>query len=62
MSLLGALRPDTLLSLLPEPVRSLVPRGRRMEMCAGGIRVELRNIGGRGSERGHAVASSVSSG
>ncbi len=37
---------DTLLSILPEPLRSFVPRPRRVQACAGGVRIELREIGG----------------
>src|SRR4051812_1346200 len=51
MALLGLLSSDALLNLLPEPVRSFLPRPRRVQECAGGIRVELRNIGGSGTER-----------
>ncbi|WP_067186799.1 cation-translocating P-type ATPase [Microtetraspora niveoalba] len=36
----------TLLSILPEPLRSFVPRPRRIQACAGGARIELRHIGG----------------
>ncbi|WP_214323825.1 cation-translocating P-type ATPase [Nonomuraea sediminis] len=42
---------DTLLDLVPEPVRSFIPRPRRIQPCAGGARIELRNIGGPGTDR-----------
>lgn len=42
---------DTVLSMLPEPVRSMLPRPRRTQKCAGGVRVELRHIGGPGTDR-----------
>ncbi|GLW98615.1 cation-translocating P-type ATPase [Microtetraspora sp. NBRC 16547] len=37
---------DTVLSILPEPLRSFLPRPRRVQACAGGVRIELREIGG----------------
>ncbi|GII77816.1 haloacid dehalogenase [Sphaerisporangium rufum] len=40
-----------LTSLLPEAVRGLLPCPRQVHDCAGGLRVELRNIGGPGTER-----------
>ncbi|MFI7145067.1 HAD-IC family P-type ATPase [Nonomuraea sp. NPDC050022] len=41
---------DTVLSVLPEPVRSMLPRPRRIQKCAGGVRIELRHVGGPGTE------------
>ncbi|MFG2078040.1 cation-translocating P-type ATPase [Nonomuraea maritima] len=32
--------------MLPDPVRSVLPRSRRITPCPGGYRIELRNIGG----------------
>ncbi|MCA2227445.1 cation-translocating P-type ATPase [Nonomuraea aurantiaca] len=40
---------DTVLSVLPEPVRSMLPRPRRIQKCAGGLRIELRHVGGPGT-------------
>ncbi|MGN9844015.1 HAD-IC family P-type ATPase [Nonomuraea sp. H19] len=37
--------------MLPEPVRSVLPRSRRVQPCPGGVRIELRNIGGPRTER-----------
>ncbi|MDP4507139.1 cation-translocating P-type ATPase [Nonomuraea turcica] len=37
--------------MLPEPMRSVLPRARRVRPCAGGVRIELRNIGGPRTER-----------
>ncbi|RCG31320.1 cation-translocating P-type ATPase [Sphaerisporangium album] len=37
-----------LASLLPEPVRGLLPGTLRVHDCAGGLRVELRHVGGPG--------------
>ncbi|GII86028.1 haloacid dehalogenase [Sphaerisporangium siamense] len=37
-----------LASLLPDPVRELLPCPRRVHACAGGLRVELRHVGGAG--------------
>ncbi|MEV0230978.1 HAD-IC family P-type ATPase [Nonomuraea sp. NPDC050786] len=51
MALFGLLCADTLLDLLPQPIRSILPRSRRVQPCPGGVRIELRNIGGPGSER-----------
>ncbi|GLW05681.1 hypothetical protein Misp01_08110 [Microtetraspora sp. NBRC 13810] len=51
MNLFGALHPDSLLAMLPEPVRGLVPHKRWTRQCPGGLRIELRNIGGPGSAR-----------
>ncbi|MER7499006.1 HAD-IC family P-type ATPase [Nonomuraea pusilla] len=51
MGWLGLPSVDTLLSVLPEPVRGLVPRPRRVQPCPGGARIELRCIGGPGTER-----------
>ncbi|SDK49013.1 HAD-IC family P-type ATPase [Nonomuraea jiangxiensis] len=50
MALLGFLAVDTLHNMLPEPVRSLLPRSRRVQRCPGGVRIELRNIGGPRTE------------
>ncbi|MDH2428810.1 HAD-IC family P-type ATPase [Sphaerisporangium sp. TRM90804] len=36
-------------TLLPEPVRDLLPRPRQLHPCPGGVRVELRTIGGPGT-------------
>ncbi|HEX4816592.1 MAG TPA: cation-translocating P-type ATPase [Nonomuraea sp.] len=47
MALFGLLSAaDTLLNMLPEPVRGVLPRPRRVRPCPGGVRIELRNIGG----------------
>ncbi|WP_188190337.1 cation-translocating P-type ATPase [Nonomuraea sp. SYSU D8015] len=51
MALFGLLSADTLLTMLPEPVRSMVPRPRRVQPCPGGARIELRSIGGPRTER-----------
>ncbi|MBF8187149.1 HAD-IC family P-type ATPase [Nonomuraea sp. K274] len=51
MALSGLLTADTLLNMLPEPVRSILPRPRRVRPCPGGVRIELRNIGGPRTER-----------
>ncbi|MEV0151128.1 MULTISPECIES: HAD-IC family P-type ATPase [unclassified Nonomuraea] len=40
-----------LLTMLPEPVRGLLPRPRGVRACPGGVRVELRALGGPGTER-----------
>ncbi|MFI7707324.1 HAD-IC family P-type ATPase [Nonomuraea sp. NPDC049480] len=50
MALFGLLSADTLLNMLPEPVRSVVPRSRRVQPCPGGARIELRSIGGPRTE------------
>ncbi|MFG3438955.1 HAD-IC family P-type ATPase [Nonomuraea sp. NPDC047897] len=42
----------TLLAMLPDPVRGLLPRPRLVRHCAGGVRIELRDIGEPGTERG----------
>ncbi|MFG1948390.1 HAD-IC family P-type ATPase [Nonomuraea sp. NPDC048826] len=39
-----------MLDILPEPVRGLVPRARRVRPCPGGVRVELRYVGGPGTD------------
>ncbi|MEU9888144.1 cation-translocating P-type ATPase [Sphaerisporangium sp. NPDC051011] len=39
---------SALASLLPGPVRGLLPGTRRVHDCAGGVRVELRHAGGPG--------------
>ncbi|MFF3671455.1 cation-translocating P-type ATPase [Microtetraspora malaysiensis] len=49
MALPGLSAFGTLLSILPEPLRSFVPRPRRLQACAGGTRIELRRIGGPGT-------------
>ncbi|WP_433226397.1 hypothetical protein [Microtetraspora malaysiensis] len=49
MALPGLSAFGTLLSILPEPLRSFVPRPRRLQGCAGGTRIELRRIGGPGT-------------
>ncbi|WP_245899366.1 cation-translocating P-type ATPase [Nonomuraea indica] len=41
----------TLLTMLPDPVRDLLPRPRLVRECAGGVRIELRALGGPGTER-----------
>lgn len=41
----------TLLAMLPDPVRDLLPRPRLVRECAGGVRIELRALGGPGTER-----------
>ncbi len=41
---------DTILAMLPEPVRSMLPRPRRIQRCASGVRIELRRVGGPGTE------------
>ncbi|MEU8102572.1 HAD-IC family P-type ATPase [Nonomuraea muscovyensis] len=41
----------TLLAMLPDPVRDLLPRPRLVRECAGGVRIELRDLGGPGTER-----------
>ncbi|MEW1836797.1 cation-transporting P-type ATPase [Nonomuraea angiospora] len=46
MALFGLLNAGTLLNMFPEPVRSVLPRSRRVQPCPGGARIELRNIGG----------------
>ncbi|MGW4468812.1 HAD-IC family P-type ATPase [Nonomuraea sp. NPDC004354] len=51
MAWLGLPSVDTLLDLVPEPVRGFIPRPRRVQPCAGGVRIELRRVGGPGSER-----------
>ncbi|TMR94953.1 cation-translocating P-type ATPase [Nonomuraea basaltis] len=51
MALFGLLSADTLLNMLPEPVRSALPRSRRVRPCPGGVRIELWNIGGPRTER-----------
>ncbi|MEQ4717569.1 cation-translocating P-type ATPase [Nonomuraea sp. B19D2] len=51
MALFGLLSTDTLLNMLPEPIRSILPRSRRVQPCPGGVRIELRNIGGPRTER-----------
>ncbi|MEV1168792.1 HAD-IC family P-type ATPase [Nonomuraea sp. NPDC049784] len=51
MALFGLLSADTLLNMLPEPIRSILPRSRRVQPCPGGVRIELRNIGGPRTER-----------
>ncbi|KAB8191554.1 HAD-IC family P-type ATPase [Nonomuraea phyllanthi] len=51
MALSSLLSADTLLDLLPEPMRSILPRTRRVRSCPGGVRIELRNIGGPRTER-----------
>ncbi|MEV4015579.1 cation-transporting P-type ATPase [Nonomuraea angiospora] len=51
MALFGLLNTGTLLNMLPEPVRSVLPRSRRVQPCPGGARIELRNIGGPRTER-----------
>ncbi|MEV0195359.1 HAD-IC family P-type ATPase [Nonomuraea sp. NPDC050691] len=40
-----------LLGMLPEPVRGLLPRPRVVRACPGGVRVELRVVGGPGTGR-----------
>jgi cation-transporting ATPase I len=47
----GLLAVDTLLNMLPEPVRSVLPRSRRVRPCPGGVRIDLWTIGGPGTER-----------
>ncbi|MFI6738858.1 HAD-IC family P-type ATPase [Nonomuraea sp. NPDC050451] len=51
MALFGLLNAGTLLNMFPEPVRSVLPRSRRVQPCPGGARIELRNIGGPRTER-----------
>ncbi|MEV6039223.1 cation-transporting P-type ATPase [Nonomuraea sp. NPDC052116] len=51
MALFGLLNVDTLLNMFPEPVRSVLPRSRRVQPCPGGARIELRTIGGPRTER-----------
>ncbi|MEV0590015.1 cation-translocating P-type ATPase [Nonomuraea cavernae] len=51
MAVFDLLSVETLLNILPEPIRGLVPRPRHVRDCPGGVRVELRNIGGPGTER-----------
>ncbi|GAA4591334.1 cation-translocating P-type ATPase [Planotetraspora phitsanulokensis] len=46
-----ALVPDQVLTLVPDPVLSLIPRARRTQVCAGGVRISLRVIGGPGTEK-----------
>ncbi|MER7366484.1 cation-translocating P-type ATPase [Nonomuraea wenchangensis] len=36
--------------MLPQPVQSVLPRSRRVRRCPGGVRIELRSIGGPGTE------------
>ncbi|MFC4008547.1 HAD-IC family P-type ATPase [Nonomuraea purpurea] len=50
MALFGLPAADSLINLLPDPVRSILPRSRRVQPCPGGIRIELRNIGGPHTE------------
>ncbi|MGI5268167.1 hypothetical protein ACQEUU_03335 [Nonomuraea sp. CA-218870] len=45
----GLFSVDTLLDILPEPVRGLVSRSRRVRPCPGGVRIELRHLGGPGT-------------
>ncbi|MET7466039.1 cation-translocating P-type ATPase [Nonomuraea sp. NPDC005501] len=40
-----------LLTMLPEPVRGLLPHPRVVRVCPGGVRVELRALGGPGTDR-----------
>ncbi|MBN6051437.1 cation-translocating P-type ATPase [Nonomuraea sp. RK-328] len=40
-----------LLGMLPEPLRCLLPRPRVIRACPGGVRVELRVVGGPGTGR-----------
>ncbi|MGW0195190.1 cation-translocating P-type ATPase, partial [Nonomuraea sp. NPDC003201] len=51
MALFGLLNVGTLLNMFPEPVRSVLPRSRRVQPCPGGARIELRTIGGPRTER-----------
>ncbi|GGO61012.1 cation-translocating P-type ATPase [Nonomuraea cavernae] len=51
MAVFDLLSVETLLNILPEPIRGLVPRPRHVRDCPGGVRVELRHIGGPGTER-----------
>jgi cation-transporting ATPase I len=51
MALFGMLSTDTLLDMLPQPVRRVLPRSRRVRRCPGGVRIELRSIGGPRTER-----------
>ncbi|MET7331732.1 HAD-IC family P-type ATPase [Nonomuraea sp. NPDC005650] len=51
MALFGLLNTGTFLNMFPEPVRSALPRSRRVQPCPGGARIELRNIGGPRTER-----------
>ncbi|MEO3874453.1 cation-translocating P-type ATPase [Nonomuraea sp. B12E4] len=51
MALLGLLAVDTLHNMLPEPVRKLLPSSRRVHSCPGGVRIQLRNLGGPRTER-----------
>ncbi|GAA3837920.1 cation-translocating P-type ATPase [Sphaerisporangium flaviroseum] len=40
-----------LASLLPETVRALLPCPRQVHECVGGMRIEVRNVGGPGTSR-----------
>ncbi|NUW46470.1 cation-translocating P-type ATPase [Nonomuraea rhodomycinica] len=40
-----------LLGMLPEPLRGLLPRPRTVRACPGGMRVEVRAVGGPGTGR-----------
>ncbi|MEU8247827.1 HAD-IC family P-type ATPase [Nonomuraea sp. NPDC048916] len=51
MAVFDQLSAGKLLNILPEPLRGLVPRPRHVRECPGGVRVELRNLGGPGTER-----------
>ncbi|GII58007.1 hypothetical protein Pth03_63960 [Planotetraspora thailandica] len=42
--------PNRVLTLVPDPVLSLMPGARRTHVCAGGVRIGLRTIGGPGTE------------
>ncbi|MEZ0076080.1 HAD-IC family P-type ATPase [Planotetraspora sp. GP83] len=48
---LPALVCGQVLSLMPDPVLSLIPLARRTRACAGGVRIALHAIGGPGTER-----------
>lgn len=50
MALFGMFSTDTLLDMLPPPVRRVLPRSRRVRPCPGGVRIELRSIGGPRTE------------
>ncbi|MFG1705050.1 HAD-IC family P-type ATPase [Nonomuraea sp. M3C6] len=50
MAVFAPLNAGMLLNLLPEPMRSILPRSRRVQPCPGGVRIELRNIGGPRTE------------
>src|SRR5690606_1987367 len=41
--------------VLPEPLRGLVVTPRRVIACPGGLRIDLRGIGGPGTERSAAL-------